>query len=134
MDKVVELSHQQRKPDEAVLLEICMRERSAPEVTSYVGDSVARDVLMAKRAGVFAIWAAYGARHDTVYYDKLVRISHWTPEDIEREGRLREEAKSIRPDYVCHESFSEILAPLGVLGEQVARECEGGGRYRGPFA
>jgi phosphoglycolate phosphatase len=119
MHKVVELSHYQRKPDEAVLLEICMRERSDPGLTSYIGDSVARDVLMAKRAGVFAIWAAYGALHDTAFYQKLVRISHWAPEDITREGKLREEAKTIKPDYVCHESFSEILAPLGVLNKRV---------------
>jgi len=122
MHKVVELSHQQRKPDETVLLEICMREQSNPELTSYIGDSVARDMLMAKRAGVFAIWAAYGAQYDTLYYQKLVRISHWTSDDIARESRLREEAKLIRPDYICHESFSEILVPMGVMSERAARD------------
>ena len=73
MDKIIELSHHQKKPNPAVLLEICSNEGIGPELAAYVGDSVARDVLMAKRANVFAIWAAYGAQHPPVMYGDLVR-------------------------------------------------------------
>jgi phosphoglycolate phosphatase len=78
IDKIVELANHQIKPDPIVLLEICAREGYAPENSAYVGDSIARDILMAKQAGVFAIWAAYGAEHDPVVFNDLVRISHWT--------------------------------------------------------
>src|ERR1700730_2095588 len=66
--KIIELSHHQSKPNPAVLLEICGNEGVAAEEAAYVGDSIARDVLMAKRANVFVIWAAYGAHHDPTLY------------------------------------------------------------------
>ena len=114
MGKVVELSRHQRKPDETVLLEICSQCGVLPEQTAYVGDSIARDVLMAKRAKVFAIWAAYGARHDSSEYEKLVRITHWTPEDVQREKQIAKQAQSIRPDFVAEKSFADILQPFGL--------------------
>jgi FMN phosphatase YigB (HAD superfamily) len=117
-DRVFELSHHQAKPNPSVLLEICAREGFDPEDASYVGDSVARDILMAKRANVFSIWAAYGAQHDPERYAKLVRISHWTAEEVAQEQELREEAKKIRPDYIAHTSFKEVLPALNVLPSQ----------------
>jgi phosphoglycolate phosphatase-like HAD superfamily hydrolase len=112
--KVVELSKHQSKPDPGDLLEICARERVAPEEASYVGDSVARDILMAKRANVFSMWAAYGAQHDPEMYSQLVRISHWTFDEVAREQRLKEEAKNIQPDYVARTSFAEVLTVLDI--------------------
>lgn len=109
VDKVFELSQHQTKPDAKVLLEICSREGFCPDETLYIGDSIARDVLMAKKAGVVAVWAAYGAQHSAADYQKLVRISHWSAEDVEKEEKLREEAKEVDPDYVCRHSFYEIL-------------------------
>ncbi len=113
MSKVIELSDHQKKPDPAVLLEICRRERMSREKTAYVGDSIARDILMAKRAGMLAIWAAYGAEHRPELHNALVRISHWTPDEVLREERLREEAKTVQPDYVAWNSFAEVVAALG---------------------
>lgn len=112
--KIVELSNHQTKPSPSVLLEMCSTEGVAAEQTAYVGDSVARDILMAKRASVFSIWAAYGARHDPMMYRHLVRISHWTSEEIAREQRLKEEAKNIEPDYIASRSFAEVLTALGI--------------------
>ncbi len=113
-DKIVELSHRQAKPDPSVLLEICARESGAAHDAAYVGDSIARDILMAKRAGVFSIWAQYGAEHDPETYAKLVRISHWTSDEVAKELRLKEEAKSIQPDYIACTSFAEVLTALDV--------------------
>jgi HAD superfamily hydrolase (TIGR01549 family) len=112
--KIVELSHHQAKPNPAVLLEICRTEGVAPEKASYVGDSIARDILMAKRADVFAIWAAYGAHHDAALYASLVRVSHWSADEVAREQKLREEAKNIAPDYIARKSFAEVLVALGI--------------------
>jgi len=110
---VHELSHHQGKPNSDVLLEICAVEMVTPLEAAYVGDSVAHDVLMAKRAGVFAIWAAYGAYHNRNLYDALVRVSHWTPEKREQEERFKKEAALVNPDYVANRSFAEVLPALG---------------------
>ncbi len=122
-DKVVELLHHQAKPDPTVLLEICARENVAAQDVGYVGDSIARDILMAKRAGVFSIWAKYGAEPDPEMYAKLVRISHWTPDEVAKELRLREEAKSIQPDYIARSSFAEVLTALNVEHSQRPAVC-----------
>ena len=114
MGKVIELSRHQRKPDETVLLEICSQCGVSAEQAAYAGDSMARDVLMAKKANVFAIWAAYGARHDSDEYEKLVRITHWTPEDVEREKQIAKQAQNIRSDFVAENSFADILQPFGM--------------------
>src|SRR3546814_7317173 len=90
-------------------MEICSKEGISPSSSAYVGDSMARDMLMAKQAGVFAIWAAYGASHDSAVYEKLVRISHWTEDDVAREMELKQASEQIRPEFVAHMSFSEIL-------------------------
>lgn len=118
LEKIRELSHHQAKPNPDVLLEICAAERISQEHTAYVGDSIARDVLMAKRAGVFAIWAAYGAFHDPAVYSGLVRVSHWTLDEVAREQQLATESKSVSPDYVARRSFREVAAVLGA-GEEV---------------
>jgi FMN phosphatase YigB (HAD superfamily) len=119
MNLVRELAHHQAKPDPDVLLEICRTEGVEASDTAYVGDSVARDILMAKRAGVFAIWAEYGAKHDRSLYADLVRVTHWTPDEVAREERLRAEARSIRPDYTASSSFLDVLAPLGMDAAKV---------------
>jgi len=119
MDLVRELAHHQVKPDPDVLLEICRTEGVETSDTAYVGDSVARDILMAKRAGVFAIWAEYGAKHDRSLYADLVRVTHWTPDEVAREERLRAEARSVRPDYTASSSFLDVLTALGMDAAKV---------------
>jgi FMN phosphatase YigB (HAD superfamily) len=114
LEKARELANHQAKPDPDVLLEICRIEGAAPDQTAYVGDSVARDILMAKRAGVFAIWAEYGAQHDRALYADLVRVTHWTTDEVQREGMLRAEASRISPDYTASNSFSEVLQALEI--------------------
>ena len=114
MERVVELSHHQRKPDPTLLREICDTMGFTPSNTVYVGDSIAHDIMMAKEAGVFAIWAAYGTERDLKEWEKLVRITHWTPKDVTREKQLREAAQEFKPDFVAESSFSEILQPLGL--------------------
>lgn len=115
MNQVIELSHHQRKPNASVLLEICSNEEVDPKDTAYIGDSMARDILMARDAGVFSIWAEYGTKHDTDEYEKLVRITHWSSEDVEREKKFSEMAKNVKPNFVISNSFGEVLEPLGLI-------------------
>ena len=112
MEKVSELSHHQRKPDPTVLLEICKREQIAVTAAAYVGDSLVRDVLLARSAGVLAIWAKYGVAHESGEYQRLVRVTHWTDDDMSRERALSEASRSVQPDYVLEQSFSEIIEAI----------------------
>lgn len=114
MEKIVELSKHQSKPSIDVLLEICSKEGFEPREAAYIGDSMARDILMAKGAGVFAIWAAYGADHDPDQYARLVRITHWTKEDVDREVELKEAARKVAPDFVAEDSFADILQVIAI--------------------
>jgi phosphoglycolate phosphatase len=112
LQRIVELSHHQRKPDPDVLLEICRDQGIDPEDTAYVGDSIARDIFMARTAGVLAIWAKYGASPTRRDYERLVRISHWTAADVARERELNEITHGIEPDVVLSHDFAEIVRPL----------------------
>lgn len=119
LERTVELSHHQRKPNPDVLIEICSDEGVSLAEAAYVGDSMARDMLMAKEARVFSVWAKYGSSHQAGLYEKLVRITHWTSADVIREKELREKAKEIEPEYVLENSFDEILLPLLEGGPQL---------------
>lgn len=109
MEKTRELSLHQRKPSPSVLLEILDNEGATADQSIYVGDSIARDMMMAKAVGVDAAWAKYGTRVPASAYSALVRISHWTKADVERELELKERSKGLQPDYVLSDGFEQIL-------------------------
>ena len=96
MEKVIELSHHQKKPDPDVLTEICRDEGHGPDQTAYVGDSIARDILMARDAGVVSIWAKYGTSLDGALYERLVRVSHWTADDVSANAICSSKQKTSR--------------------------------------
>lgn len=112
MDKVVELSHAQRKPNPDVLKEIYEAEGVSRIQTSYCGDSLARDVMMARDAGVLSIWARYGSSSNKSIYKDLVRVTHWTEADVVRERELTMRSRDLRPDFTLEKSFIEILEVL----------------------
>jgi FMN phosphatase YigB (HAD superfamily) len=107
--RVVELPSHEAKPNPRILSDIVEAQEVPMSCAAYIGDSLTKDVLMAKRAQCFAVWAKYGAHTDRAMYDRLARISHWNPKDIERERNYAEEAKSIKPDFICEHSITEIL-------------------------
>ena len=112
LEKYFELPDKQRKPNARILHDICRREDVEITDAAYVGDSVARDVLMAKQAGVCAIWAKYGTFHAPEEYERLVRITHWTTADVKRERKLQDKAKDIDADAVLENNFGEIVQVL----------------------
>jgi FMN phosphatase YigB (HAD superfamily) len=117
-----ELPANEAKPDPRVLLDIARIENTNPKSVAYIGDSISKDVLMAKNAGCFSIWAKYGVRRDPAMYERLVRISHWTDHDIKRERDFAAEAAKIDADFVCEKSISEILTVLAGPGSRSAAE------------
>jgi phosphoglycolate phosphatase-like HAD superfamily hydrolase len=103
----------ERKPNPRLILDICSREGVSKEDAWYVGDSLTRDVVMAKSAGVKAVWARYGTRYDRGLWDSLVRITHWTEYDVAREAELRKGLSAVRPDWSI-DSFAELTGLLGI--------------------
>jgi phosphoglycolate phosphatase len=103
----------ERKPNPELLRDICLREGVRPQDTYYIGDSLTRDISMAKAAGVTAVWARYGTRYDRKLWEILVRVTHWTAEDVVREEELRKGYERIKPDFTI-ESFDEILEILNL--------------------
>lgn len=110
--KVKQLPAGEFKPNPKVLIDIASSQHCDVSEMAYVGDSVSKDVLMAKRAGCFAIWAKYGAHTDPEMYRRLVRISHWTEVDIQREQEYAKLALEIVPDFVCERTVAEVLHVL----------------------
>lgn len=109
------LPARERKPNPAVLLDICRREGFSASDAYYVGDSIVRDISMAKAAGVRAIWARFGTQYDPSLWTTLVAITHWTDADVAREVELRKQFASVAPDAII-DSFSDLLSVLEVNG------------------
>jgi phosphoglycolate phosphatase-like HAD superfamily hydrolase len=103
----------ERKPNPDLLRDICRREQVPFEEAWYVGDSKTRDVAMARHAGVTAVWAKYGTDYDPDLWKIVVRVTHWSYDDVQREEKLETVFRHIEPDYTI-ESFSEILTLSGV--------------------
>jgi phosphoglycolate phosphatase-like HAD superfamily hydrolase len=102
----------ERKPNPKLLLDICGREGVAPADACCVGDSLTRDVWMAKRAGVTAVWARYGVAYDPKLWDVLVRVTHWSAEDVAREAELKIRAGEAQADYTI-DAFQELVSIVG---------------------
>jgi len=102
------LPFRERKPNPELLRDICRKQGVAPHEALYVGDSLTRDMSMARQAGVFAVWAKYGTQYDPTLWQILVRVTHWTDEDVAREARLKEIHARVEPDLIIP-SFGAIL-------------------------
>lgn len=96
------------KPNARILTQICYDEKISVNEAIYIGDSLSKDMLMAKQAGVISIWCEYPNDNIKKLYDKLVAISHWTKQDFQNEELYKHEwkAKGYSPDYTIH-SFDE---------------------------
>jgi FMN phosphatase YigB (HAD superfamily) len=107
-----ELPNQLVKPDPEVLWDILDRFGVAASEAVYVGDSLSKDMLLAQRAGVADVFAAYGPNYDSDLYRRLVEITHWTAADVERETQLR--AHEVTPTFRI-DRFDELLAVVDQL-------------------
>ena len=115
---VVALDKSQAKPNPRLLEAICGSEDVAVEDAVFVGDSLAKDVAMAKAARVRAVWARYGTDVDPSLWEILVRVTHWTDADVAREASARRDAVGITPDDTI-DRFDDILEVFGLDPEPV---------------
>jgi phosphoglycolate phosphatase-like HAD superfamily hydrolase len=97
------------KPNPKLLLDIIADIGAKPEQCLYVGDSAMKDIAMAQHAGVADAYAAYGKAQHRPAYELLRRVTHWTPDQVEREKEI-ERSGSVSPTHTLEGSFSEILA------------------------
>lgn len=105
--ELVEVDRAIHKPDPRILRQICSRFSVQPSRALYVGDSLSRDIAMAKRAGMRSAWAKYGTSHDPEDWAMLVRITHWTEEDVARVEDARRRWGHVVPDVEL-EKFESI--------------------------
>src|SRR5262249_4340994 len=109
-----------RKPNPQTLVDICLQYRIEPCDALYVGDRIVRDVYMAKRAGLRSAWAKFGTLYDKALWPKLVRVTHWTDADLERERMLKDEARGTEPDAVL-DRFDDLTRYFEFKGFVSAR-------------
>jgi phosphoglycolate phosphatase len=112
LDEVLEVRHlrqDERKPDPQILFDICRDFGVSPLETLYVGDSVSRDIGMAKEAGVWAAWAKYGLEYEASHWAGLVRVTHWTDEDVRRASEAKARYGNTAADVVLQNGFDDLL-------------------------
>lgn len=97
------------KPNPDVLRQIIQAIGADADRCVYVGDSLFKDVAMAKDVGVFDIHAKYGESQRRPEYGLLQRVSHWTDDDVQREKDIIAKSQSVIPSVTLKDSFSEIF-------------------------
>ena len=95
------------KPNPELLKRIIKEVGAVPEQVIYVGDSLMKDVAMAKKVSVSDVWAKYGVSKDDPRYELLRNVTHWRKADVEREKQLTTE--EITASFVLERSFRELL-------------------------
>jgi hypothetical protein len=102
------VSHRVFARSAGILLSIIADLGGTAEEVVYVGDNVLKDVYMAQQAGVTDVHALYGASQHKPEYDLLRKVTHWTPEMVERE-RAALRPGSITPTHVLDANFAQII-------------------------
>jgi FMN phosphatase YigB (HAD superfamily) len=86
------------KPNPTGLRTIISLSDASPLNTVYVGDNLWKDVVMAQRLGVTAVWARYGTTRDPEHVALLGRVAHWSARDLGAEQKVT--ADSVTADVV----------------------------------
>ncbi|QQN63565.1 HAD family hydrolase [Bradyrhizobium diazoefficiens] len=97
-----------KKPATAVLESIIADLKLNKRECVYIGDSLHKDVAMALDCGVEDAWAKYGQAHRRSEYNLLIDVTHWPPEEVQREQLIKQ--RDINPTHVLDESFSQLLS------------------------
>jgi phosphoglycolate phosphatase-like HAD superfamily hydrolase len=101
------------KPNPDILLQIISDLRASLEEVVYVGDNLLKDIAMAQEAHVTDAYALYGASQGKAEYELLRKVTHWTPEMVQREIMALRPG-GLTPTHVLDRSFSQVLPLLGM--------------------
>ncbi|MGZ2375984.1 FMN phosphatase YigB (HAD superfamily) [Sinorhizobium medicae] len=105
----LQVTQVRHKPNPRVLLDIIQAVGATIDRCAYVGDSLFKDVAMARDIGVFDIHAKYGTSQQKPEYALLQKVSHWTEADVQREREITAKGHSFEPSAVLKETFAEIF-------------------------
>ncbi|MBX9721753.1 MAG: HAD hydrolase-like protein [Candidatus Obscuribacterales bacterium] len=97
------------KPNPRVLLDILKTIGATADRCAYIGDSLFKDVAMARDVGVLDVHAQYGESQRKPEYKLLQNVSHWTQEDVDREASITSKGHNFTPSVVLKDSFAEIF-------------------------
>lgn len=97
------------KPNPRVLIDIIGAVGATNERCAYVGDSLFKDVAMARDVGAFDVHARYGESQRKPEYNLLQRVSHWTEQDVQRERDITAKGHDFTPSAVLKDTFAEIF-------------------------
>lgn len=101
-----------RKPNPELINKICKYENVSTNETIYLGDSMTKDIYMARMAGVTSVLCQYPCDKNVKedLYSKLIAISHWTKSDFKKELDIKEVCRkeNVNPDYIV-KSFDELI-------------------------
>ncbi|MBR1223018.1 HAD family hydrolase [Bradyrhizobium sp. U87765 SZCCT0131] len=97
------------KPNPRVLLDIIKEIGAKTERCVYVGDSLFKDVAMARDVGLLDVHAQYGESQRRPEYGLLQRVSHWTEADVQRESAITSKGLDFTPSIVLKDAFAEIF-------------------------
>lgn len=100
----------EKKPNPRVLLNIIKNNDfvARAEETIYIGDSLLKDISMAKDAGIMDVYAKYGSSQNSDAYALLKQVTHWTDEEVRHEEMTLRNRKII-PTYILDKSFGQIF-------------------------
>lgn len=96
------------KPNPDILIQIIADLGASIDEVVYVGDNILKDVFMAQQTGVTDVHALYGASQHKPEYELLRKVTHWTPEMVERERHALKPG-GLKPTYVLDKNFAQIL-------------------------
>lgn len=82
-----------------------------------IGDSMYRDISMARRAGVWDVHAAYGTQVDPSFYRELLLITYLTPTDV-----YGKEMDLVTPTFKIN-AFPELLAIIRDIESQARTQA-----------
>lgn len=105
------LGREELKPSPHIVREILDTVGVSPKQAVYVGDSLSKDIALAQSTGVADVFATYGRAADERQYQRLVDVSHWSPEQVVVERRAA--TSEIHPTWTI-DAFGELL---GVIAE-----------------
>lgn len=99
------------KPDPMLLKRILRDFNCEPANAVYVGDSLFKDIQMARATGVTAVHAAYGTTgQHAASLELLQEVSHWSQDAIQTEARLRRDScRGCEPDLVLPSTLVQLL-------------------------
>ncbi len=108
-----------KKPSAEILKQIVSSENVQIQEVLYIGDSLTKDIFMAKQLGITSVLFRGQERFDPELYEKLVAITSWTAEDFANDARIRGEClkKDVRPDYMITE-FQSLKRIIKTINEE----------------